>query len=64
MENNYKKLTRSRAERMICGVCGGLGNYIGIDPTVVRIIWLILSFAGFGSGLIIYFIAAILIPDE
>ncbi len=64
MDNNYKKLTRSRDVRMICGVCGGLGNYLGIDPTVVRIIWLILSFAGFGTGFIIYLIAALIIPEE
>jgi phage shock protein PspC (stress-responsive transcriptional regulator) len=64
MENGYKKLKRSRMSRMLCGVCGGLGEYVGIDPTVVRIIWLIASICSVGTGLIIYLIAAIIIPDE
>ncbi|NLL77408.1 MAG: PspC domain-containing protein [Clostridiales bacterium] len=64
MENNYKKLTRSQSSRMICGVCGGLGNYLGMDPTVVRLIWLILTFASFGTGLLVYLVAAIIIPEE
>ena len=64
MENNYKKLKRSRVNRMLCGVCGGLGDYVGIDPTVVRIIWLIASICSVGTGFVIYLIAAIIIPDE
>lgn len=63
MSNDYRKLTRSRTNRMICGVCGGLGEYAGIDPTVVRIIWAIAA-AGFGMGIIAYFVAAIIIPEE
>lgn len=43
-DNNMKKLTRSREHRMICGVCGGLGEYFGVDPTIIRLavchIWL------------------------
>lgn len=64
MDNGYKKLTRSKLNRMICGVCGGLGNYLGMDPTVVRLIWLVLSIASFGTGLIIYLVAAIVVPEE
>lgn len=64
MENNYKKLRRSRVNRMLCGVCGGLGEYVGIDPTVVRIIWLIASICSVGTGFVVYLIAAIIIPDE
>ena len=64
MEGNYKKLTRSKANRMICGVCGGIGEYVGIDPTLVRIIWVVLSIAGWGIGLVAYLIAAIIIPEE
>ncbi len=64
MEGNYKKLTRSKASRMICGVCGGIGEYVGIDPTLVRIIWVVLSIAGWGTGLVAYLIAAIIIPEE
>lgn len=64
MSNEFKQLTRSRVNRMICGVCGGLGGYLGIDPTLVRIIWMILSIGGFGTGFIVYFIAAVIIPEE
>lgn len=64
MEDKNRKLTRSRSARMICGVCGGLGNYLGIDPTVVRLLWVIISIAGLGSGFIAYLIAAVIIPEE
>lgn len=57
-----KKLTRS-GNRMICGVCGGIGEYLGIDATVVRLLWVLLSVAG-GAGLLAYIIAAIIIPEE
>jgi len=56
-----KKLTRS-SERMICGVCGGIGEYLGIDATVVRLLWVLLSVMG-GAGLLAYIIAAIIIPE-
>ena len=57
-----KKLTKSVNNRMLCGVCAGLGEYFGIDPTVVRLLWVILTFCG-GSGIIAYIIAAIIIPE-
>lgn len=58
-----KRLYKSRSNKILCGVCGGFGNYIGIDPVIVRIIFLILCFA-VGGGLILYIIAAIIIPKE
>ena len=58
-----KRLYKSEDNRVLCGVCGGLGEYIGLDPTVVRILWVILSLAA-GGGIILYIIAAILIPSE
>lgn len=61
MEN--KRLYRSSQSKMLCGVCGGIGDYFNIDPTLVRLIWVILSFA-VGFGLIAYIIAAIIIPTE
>lgn len=64
MENNYRKLKRSKVNRMLCGVCGGLGEYVNIDPTVVRIIWMIASICSVGTGLIVYLIAAIVIPEN
>lgn len=56
-----KKLTKS-SNRMICGVCGGIGEYLGIDPTVIRLLWVIFSFMG-GAGLLAYIVAAIIVPE-
>lgn len=49
---------------MICGVCGGIGKYFNIDPTLVRILWVVFSVASFGTGLLAYIIAAVIIPEE
>jgi len=46
----------------ICGVCGGLGEYLGIDPTILRLIWAIAALSG--VGLLAYFIAALILPYE
>lgn len=59
----YKRLYRSRTDRMLAGVCGGIAKYFDIDPTLVRLFWLIATFAG-GSGILAYIIAAIVIPLE
>ena len=63
MGNDYRKLTRSATNRTICGVCGGIGEYLNIDPTIIRIIWIFCSLAGCGTGLVVYLIAAIVIPE-
>ena len=57
-----KKLYRSDSNRMLAGVCGGLGDYFGIDPTLVRLGWVLISLMG--PGLIAYLIAACIIPRE
>lgn len=61
-----KKLVRSTSNRMVCGVCGGLGVYTGIDPTVIRVLYVVLSLiAGAGFlGLVLYFILAVIIPED
>ncbi|HHV24340.1 MAG: PspC domain-containing protein [Methanosarcina sp.] len=59
-----KKLYRSRKNRIIAGVCGGIGEYFKIDPTLVRLLWLFVSIAGVGSGVVAYIIAWIIIPEE
>ena len=58
-----KKLFRSIDNRMVCGVCGGVGKYFNVDPTLIRLVWVLASFFG-GSGLLVYIIAAIIIPEE
>lgn len=55
-----KKLRKSK-DKKICGVCGGIAEYFGMDPTVIRVIWLILVLCA-GTGLIAYIIAALLMP--
>lgn len=57
------KLYRSRSNRIIAGVCGGIANYFGIDVSIVRIITLLLIFVG-GVSIWIYIIAALVIPLE
>lgn len=64
MGNDYKKLVRSKVNRMLCGVCGGIGEYLNVDPTIVRLIWLLCSMASCGTGLLVYIIAAIVIPED
>jgi len=59
-----KKLRKSMTNKMICGVCGGVGEYFNVDPTLVRLIWAILTVLGVGSGLIIYIIAAVIMPEN
>ncbi|NLV91845.1 MAG: PspC domain-containing protein [Firmicutes bacterium] len=59
------KLTRPLSGRMIAGVCAGLGRAMGVDPTIIRLLWVILSvtMAGIG-GALIYVLAWIIIPEE
>ena len=57
-----KRLYKARGQRMVCGVCGGVAEYFGIDPTLVRLAFLLLA-AGWGSGLVAYIVAAIIIPE-
>jgi len=62
-DNPNKRLYRSRTERQIAGVCGGLGNYLGIDPTVMRLLF-ILGLVFVGGTLLAYIVLAIVIPEE
>jgi len=58
-----KKLKRSKKNRMIAGVCGGIGEYLDTDPTVIRLLWvLVTAFTGVVPGLIAYVVCAIIIP--
>ena len=59
-----KKLYRSMTNKMISGVCGGIGEYFNVDPTLVRLLWVILTIGGFGVGLLIYILAAVIMPQD
>jgi phage shock protein PspC (stress-responsive transcriptional regulator) len=59
-----KRLYRCRHEPLVGGVCAGIAEYAHIDPTIVRIIWVIFTLLSMGMGLIAYLIAWIIIPEE
>lgn len=62
--NKNKRLYRKKSNRMLLGVCAGIADYFEIDPTIIRVLWVIVSFAG-GCGLLAYFVCAIIMPlDE
>ncbi len=58
-----KRLYRKRNDRMLAGVCAGLADYLTIDPTIVRIIFIVLVFAGLG-GVLVYLILWLITPEE
>ena len=58
-----KKLYRSKKEKIIGGVCGGIAKYLKVDPTLIRVLWAITIFFG-GAGLLAYLLAWIIIPEE
>lgn len=64
MNTGYKQLTRSKTNRMIAGVCAGLGEYLDIDPTVVRLLALLAFFTGFGGIVLVYLIMALVVPEQ
>lgn len=57
-----KQLRKSQTDKKLCGVCAGIGEYINLDPTLVRLLWILFSLAG-GAGILAYIIAAIVMPD-
>lgn len=57
-----KRLYRSNVDTMICGVCGGIAEYFEIDPTLVRLAWVVGSCFSAGAGVAAYIIAAIVMP--
>lgn len=63
MSAENKKLYRSRNDRMVSGVCGGLGDFFGIDSTLIRVIFVLLAVFG-GSGIVIYLVMLLIVPEE
>lgn len=57
-----KRLYKSATDKKICGVCAGIAEYFDIDPTLVRLAWVVFTCLG-GSGVLAYIIAAIVLPD-
>jgi phage shock protein C len=63
MSTDIKRLYRSKSDRMIAGVCGGLKDYLDIDSTIIRLLFLAAALFG-GPGLILYIVMWILVPEE
>ncbi len=59
-----KRLFRSKNNRMLGGVCAGVGEHLDVDPTVIRLIWAVVSVLSIGTGIFIYILAWIIIPED
>lgn len=62
MDLKGKRLYRSRTDKKLAGVCGGIAEYLGIDPTFIRLLWACISLFA-GIGIAAYIIAALIIPE-
>lgn len=58
-----KRLYKIKEGKKLCGVCTGVAAYFGLDPTLIRLAWVVFTLLG-GSGIIAYIIAAIIMPEE
>jgi phage shock protein C len=61
-ERTMKKLCKSNSNKKICGVCGGIAEYLNADPTLIRLAFVLVS-ALAGSGVLVYFLAALIMPE-
>ena len=57
------RIHKSSKDKKIAGVCGGIAEWLGVDPTIIRIAWAVLAL-GWGSGVLLYFICAFVLPEE
>jgi len=58
-----KRLYRSKKDRILGGICAGLGEHLDVDPNIIRLIWAAVTVLSFGVGIIVYILAWILIPE-
>lgn len=59
----HGRIHKSATDKKICGVCGGIAEWLGVDPTIIRIAWAVLA-CGWGTGILLYFICAFILPEE
>ena len=59
----HGRIHKSAGDKKICGVCGGIAEWLGVDPTIIRIAWALLV-CGWGTGVLLYFICAFVLPEE
>ena len=62
-KKGIRRLYKSDTDKILCGVCGGIAEYLNIDSTIVRLIWVIISLHG-GMGVLLYIIACFVIPEN
>jgi phage shock protein C len=59
-----RRLYRSRIDRKLAGVCGGLGEYFGVDPVIMRLVWVALTLLSLGLGILLYVVAIFVVPND
>jgi phage shock protein PspC (stress-responsive transcriptional regulator) len=59
-----KRLTRSLRDRKLAGICGGMADYLGIDPAIVRILWVLAAFVSIGVAVLLYLALIFVVPNE
>lgn len=66
MDINFtKRMYRSNSDRVLAGVCGGLGEYFAIDSVIIRLLWTFITvFTGFAPGIVVYIFAAFIMPTK
>ena len=64
MTKKVKRLYRSGKERILGGVCGGIAEYLNVDPTIIRIIWVLFTLASLGTAVIFYLILWLIVPKN
>lgn len=62
-ETTTRKLRRSRSDRMVAGVCGGIAEMLGVDAPIVRILLVAATLLGFGAGAVLYLVAWMVVPE-
>jgi len=63
-QGSQRSLTRSMTDRKLFGVCGGLGDYFEIDPTIIRVLFILFTLLSFGFGIVLYIIMLLIMPEE
>jgi phage shock protein C len=64
VSKEVKKLYRSRKDKMIAGICGGIGEIYSFDPTIVRLVYALITIFSAGTALLVYILGWIIIPEE
>jgi phage shock protein C len=63
-KKEIKRLYRSKKDKILGGVCSGIGEYSNLDPVLIRLLWVVGTLLSFGAGIIAYLIALIIIPER